>query len=138
VNVLGFSMGGIVARVAHLVDPSIAIRRAVFLNTPHAGSVAAYALPFAAVRQMRPSSALMVRLASVDWRIPTLVTWCPFDAIVVPGRSANWTRVTETIRCLVPIHPWPVWSKKVHASIVKFLASGERAADRCRSTTGIT
>jgi pimeloyl-ACP methyl ester carboxylesterase len=132
VNVVGFSMGGIVARVAYLLDPSIAIRRAVFLNSPHAGTIAAYALPLAAVRQMRPGSELMRRLASADWPIPTLVTWCPFDGMVVPGRSARWGRATESIRCLVPIHTWPVWSASIHSRIADFLAC--RDADRSEAS----
>src|ERR671912_1439950 len=39
VNLVGYSMGGIVIRSAHLLDPALPIRRAAFLNSPHAGSV---------------------------------------------------------------------------------------------------
>src|SRR5882757_6132284 len=47
VNLLGFSMGGIVIRTAYLLDPTLPIRRAVFLNSPHAGSLLAYVMPLA-------------------------------------------------------------------------------------------
>ena len=126
VNVVGFSMGGIVIRTAHVIDASIAIRRAVFLNCPHAGTLLAYTLPVAAgVRQLWPRSKLLKRLAAADWSIPTLVTWCPLDAAVVPGRSANWTKAQESIRCAVPIHTWVVGSAYVHHRVARFLAAEE-------------
>jgi pimeloyl-ACP methyl ester carboxylesterase len=124
VNVVGFSMGGIVIRTAHLLDRSIAIRRAVFLNSPHAGSLLAYAMPVAVgARQLLPGSHLMKRLAAAEWSIPTLVTWCPLDAAVIPGRSANWTKAQESIRCAVPLHTWVVGSAHVHRRVARFLAA---------------
>src|SRR5689334_15115810 len=45
VNLIGFSMGGLVVRAAHLLDRSLPIRKAAFLNSPHAGSLLAYASP---------------------------------------------------------------------------------------------
>jgi hypothetical protein len=130
VNLLGFSMGGIVIRTAHLVDPSIPIRRAVFLNSPHAGSRLAYALPIAAgVRQLWPGSDLMKRLAAAAWTIPTLVTWCPLDAAVIPGRSANWSKAQESIRCAVPMHTWVVGSKNVHQRVARFLSAADGACE---------
>lgn len=131
VNVVGFSMGGIVIRTAHLLDPSIPIRRAVFLNSPHAGSLLAYALPVAAgVRQLLPGSKLMNRLAAANWTIPTLVSWCPLDTAVIPGRSANWSKARESIRCGVPIHTWVVRSAQVQQRVAEFLAESDAATDR--------
>jgi len=121
VNVLGFSMGGIVIRTAHLLDPSIPIRRAVFLNTPHAGSIMSYIFPLPGTRQLQPTSHLMKQLAADDWPIPTLATWSPFDPIVVPGRSAKWPKATEQIRCAPCLHNWPIWSGEIHHKIANFL-----------------
>jgi pimeloyl-ACP methyl ester carboxylesterase len=70
VNIVAFSMGGIVARVARMLEPSTPIRRAVFLNCPHRGSLLAYAAPFAGVKQLRPGSALMGQLAEAAGRFP--------------------------------------------------------------------
>jgi pimeloyl-ACP methyl ester carboxylesterase len=131
VNVLGFSMGGIVIRTAHLLDPLIPIRRAVFLNSPHAGSLLAYAMPMAAgARQLWPGSNLMNRLAVAQWSIPTLVTWCPLDAAIIPGRSANWAKARESIRCGVPLHTWVVGSKNVQRRVAEFLASDDVELER--------
>ena len=129
VNVLGFSMGGIVIRTAHLLHPSTPIRRAVFLNSPHAGSLLAYAMPMAAgTRQLWPGSSLMRQLAAAKWTIPTLVTWCPLDAAIIPGRSANWARARESIRCGVPLHTW-VGSKNIQQRVAEFLASDDAGLD---------
>jgi triacylglycerol lipase len=122
-NLVAFSMGGIVARTAQLLDPDIPVRRAVFLNSPHAGTILAYSLPFAGVRQLRPNADLIHRLAAATWNIPTLVTWSPLDAIIVPGHSADWPHATQSIRCPVPMHTWPIWSSKIHHRVARFLAA---------------
>lgn len=127
VNIVAFSMGGIVARVARMLEPTLLLRRAVFLNCPHRGSLLAYVAPFPGVKQLRPRSALMKELASADWPIPTLAVWCPGDLAVIPGSSARFPAAQRTIRCDVPIHPWPVWSPRIRREIVKFM-NEERCA----------
>jgi triacylglycerol lipase len=123
VNIVAFSMGGIVARTARLLDSAIPIERAVFINSPHRGSWLAYALPFPGVKQLRPKSALMKRLANSPWPIPTLAIWCPGDLVVIPGRSAKLSGASETIRCDIPLHPWPVWSPRLRREIIRFLGN---------------
>jgi triacylglycerol esterase/lipase EstA (alpha/beta hydrolase family) len=131
VNVLGFSMGGIVIRTAHLLCPSLPIRRAVFLNSPHAGSRLAYIMPLApGVRQLWPGSSLMQQLDQADWTIPTLVTWCPLDAAIIPAHSANWPKATESIRCPFPLHTWVVGSPRIHQRIAAFLSKSVEGSER--------
>lgn len=123
VNLVAFSMGGIVCRAARMLDPNLPIERAVFLNSPHYGSWAAYTLPLPGVKQLRPSSPFMKQLNETDWPIPTLAVWCPGDAVILPGSSARFTQATQTLRCDVPLHPWPVWSPRIRKRIVEFLAA---------------
>jgi triacylglycerol lipase len=125
VNLVAFSMGGLVARAAHLMDPRIAVRRAVFLNSPHEGSLLAYLLPLHGVRQMRPTSPFMKQIKSDPWPIPTLIVWNPLDTMVVPGSSTRLKGATETMRCQVPIHLWPIWSRGIRRRVVQFLKAGE-------------
>jgi triacylglycerol lipase len=124
VNLLGFSMGGLVARAAHLLDPSLTIHRAAFLNSPHGGSIMAYMLPLSGARQMRPGAPFLRRLDTDDWKIPTLVVWCPLDAIVVPGGNARWRRASKSICSAMPLHLWPLFSHRLHEQIADFLAEG--------------
>jgi len=132
VNIVAFSMGGLVARAARLMEPSLPLHRAVFLNSPHGGSWLAYTLSLPGIRQMRPSSDLLRRLDHVPWDIPTLAVWCPGDLIVIPGRSARWKSATRIIRCNVPLHLWPIWSRRLHRRIADFLAEREQST---RNTT---
>jgi triacylglycerol esterase/lipase EstA (alpha/beta hydrolase family) len=130
VNVIGFSMGGIVIRTAHLLDPTFPIRRAVFMNTPHAGSMLAYIGPLApGVRQLWPGSKLMTQLAQAEWNIPTLVTWCPYDTAIIPARSANWPKAQQSIRCPFPLHTWVVGSPRIQQQIATFLSAADSDVD---------
>ena len=126
VTVLAFSMGGLVVRAAHAVDPTLPIQRAVFLNTPHQGSWWCYlSSPLKGLRslhQMRPGSEFLRRLHAVEWTVPTLVTWCPFDLFVFPGESARWpSGAVERLCCSMPLHEWPMYSKRVRQRVVAFL-----------------
>jgi triacylglycerol lipase len=125
VNLIGFSMGGLVIRAAHLIDPNLPIQRAAFLNSPHGGSILAYALPWQGIRQIRPANPFIQQLKTAEWNVPTLVSWCPFDTMVVPASSARWKRADETICCAVPIHVWPIFSRNIWRRVVKFLGEGQ-------------
>ena len=121
VNLVGFSMGGLVVRAAHLVDRTLPIRRAVFLNSPLRGSWLAKLLPWPGIRQMRPGSAFMRAIEGAEWTAPTLSVWCPLDLMVIPGTSARWEEAGECVCCWVPAHIWPVYSRRVHERVVEFL-----------------
>lgn len=119
---VGYSMGGLVIREALRQDPRLPLRRAAFLHTPHAGSLAAHLLPLPAGQDMRPGSAFLRRLDAAAWTVPTLATWCPGDLVVLPGRSARWTGAKHILRSDVPAHAWPLVSGSIHARIAAFLA----------------
>ena len=70
---------------------------------------------------MRPACQFLKRLDRAAWAVPTLATWCPLDAIVVPGHSARWSRATATFRSDVPAHAWPVISAGIHKKVISFL-----------------
>lgn len=120
-NVIGYSMGGLVIREGLRRAPDLPVRRAVFLHCPHNGSLAAHALSLPACREMRPGSEFLRRLDEARWGIPTLATWCALDAIVVPGHSARWARASVTLQSHVPAHAWPVLSPGIHTAVVRFL-----------------
>ncbi len=121
VNLVGYSMGGLVIRAARLADPMLRIHRAAFLNTPHQGSIIARLLPGAGFCQMRPGSAFLARLESLEWTVPTYVAWTPGDLVVVPATSARWLRASVVSRCGVPAHLWPIFCPKIHRELADFL-----------------
>lgn len=99
VDLVGFSMGGLVSRYyLQRLGGLERVRRFVTIATPHGGSLWAWLLPNAACRQMRPGSAFLLDLArDADRLAPTGFTsfWTPFDAIVLPAKSA----VLPAARC---------------------------------------
>jgi hypothetical protein len=129
-------MGGLVVRAAHLLDQTLPIRRAVFLNSPIEGSWLAYAFPFGGIRQIRPSDQFIRQFRKVKWDIPTLATWCPLDTMVIPGRSARWHQAQETVSCAIPIHIWPIHSRGIWQRVVRFLQAGSITRDE--TVAGLT
>jgi triacylglycerol lipase len=128
VNLVGYSMGGIVVRTACLLAPDLPVRRAALLNAPHAGSILAWLLPFPGVRQLRPNSELLRKLKTQPWNIPTLVVSNPLDTAIVPPSSTKWIVETGSYAvCSVPIHVWPIFSTALRERIVRFI--GEEAAE---------
>lgn len=121
VNLIGYSMGGLVVREAVRLAAGVTVRRAVFLHSPHNGSLAAGLFPLTACREMRPGSLFLARLNEAAWNIPTLATWCALDGVVVPGSSACWKRATVRLMSPVPAHAWPVVSPGIHQAVVRFL-----------------
>lgn len=121
INLIGYSMGGLVVREALRGAEGLPIRRAVFLHTPHNGSQAARLFPLTACREMRPGSAFLERLNNEPWKIPAMATWCAGDGVVIPGWSARWNRATVSLSSLVPAHAWPVISPGIHNAVVEFL-----------------
>jgi len=132
VNLVGYSMGGLVVREALRQTPELKVRRVALLNSPHYGSVAACLLPLSACREMRPGSAFLKQLNAAPWTYPTLATWCPYDLMVFPGSSGRWKKASIVLRSDVPMHLWPVLSVEIHRSVTAFLVSGHEAPFRAR------
>ncbi len=123
VNLVGYSMGGLVVREALRQTPGLKVRRVALLNSPNYGSAAACLLPLSACREMRPGSAFLKQLNAAPWTYPTLATWCPYDLMVIPGSSGRWKKASLVLRSDIPMHLWPVVSAEIHRSVTAFLAS---------------
>lgn len=119
-QVVAYSMGGLVLREALRERPDLPLTGAVFLHTPHQGTWMAHAVGLPAVRQMRPGSTFLRRLAAAPWAVPTLAVWCPGDLIVVPGWNARWDRATEEVRYDLPAHIGPIYDSGLHRRIRRF------------------
>ena len=128
-NLVGYSMGGLVIRESLRVPHELPVRRAVFLHSPHRGTLFAHAYNLPACREMRPGSEFLARLDAASWTIPTLATWCALDAVVVPGQSACWKKAVTTIQSPIPAHAWPVISPGIHQAVIGFLEKGSNLSD---------
>lgn len=125
VNLVGYSMGGLVVRRAVAMCPELPVRKLAFLNTPHHGTIMAHMLPLPATQQMRPGSRFLQRLASNPDRAPILQSCCMGDLMIVPNSSAILAPRHRTVRSWVPAHIWALFSPKLHRALVEFLLLGE-------------
>jgi hypothetical protein len=132
VNLIGYSMGGLVIREALRQKPELKVRKIALLNSPNHGSAAAFLVPLSACREMRPGSTFLRQLNAAPWKYPTLVTWCPYDLMVFPGSSGRWEKASVLLRSDVPMHLWPVFSVEIHRSITAFLASKDGTLAKSR------
>lgn len=123
VNLLGYSMGGLVIRSAMSSDEDLRVRKVAFLNTPHQGSVLARILPGVGISQMRPGCAFLRRIDAANWPHETMAVWTPGDLMVLPARSACWSKASKTASCRVPAHIWPLFSARLHREVAAFFLS---------------
>lgn len=123
VNLVGYSMGGLVIRSAIFDCADLAVRKVAFVNTPHGGSQLARWLPGIGISQMRPGCEFLARMEAAAWCIDTLAVWTPGDLMVLPATSARWQRATRFSKCHVPAHIWPLFSARVHRDLAAFFLS---------------
>ncbi len=124
VDVVGFSMGALVARywVQRLGGRERA-RRFVSISGPQRGTATAYFSRKPAVREMRFGSALLEDLARDDdpWgAVEVFALWTPFDVMVVPPGTA-WLPKAREARFWVPLHAWMVTDARVLRAVVEAL-----------------
>jgi triacylglycerol lipase len=108
VDVLGFSLGGVIARSwIQLLGGRQRTRRFISVGSPHQGSLLALPWPrrwLATIADLRPGSPLLQRL-NRDPRglegVECTSFWCLSDQMVVP----SWTGVLPR----GPSHQLPVW-----------------------------
>jgi triacylglycerol esterase/lipase EstA (alpha/beta hydrolase family) len=125
VHVVGFSMGALVARL-YLEDfgGAARVKSFVSISGPHRGSLTAYALPLAGVRQMRPESALLARLKDDVSHLPEVAVHClytPFDAMIVPTHSSVLRGARSVHRLPVALHRWMLSDARVLSLVPRLL-----------------
>ncbi len=107
VHLLGFSMGGIVARYyVQKLNGHRRVKQLFTVSAPHHGSYLAYCYPGKGTRDLRPNSELL-RALEADSRkyLPARVYsfWTPFDLMIVPPSSSVWN-AAENKRFHSPLH----------------------------------
>lgn len=99
IDLVGFSLGGLVARYYVQRLGGDRVRRLVTIGSPHGGTLNARFIAGRLGDDLQPSSALLQDLAQ-DWpgwaaRVPTTTIWTPYDLIVLPARHARLPGATS-------------------------------------------
>lgn len=117
IDIVGFSMGALVTRwFLQRGGGKDVVARFVSISGPHHGTLTAYALPFAGVRDMRPNSALLRDLASDEDPFGDVEVHClytPYDATIVPAASSVLPKATSVRAFPVPLHRWMIGDGRV-------------------------
>ncbi|WP_224249722.1 lipase family alpha/beta hydrolase [Hyalangium gracile] len=128
IDVVGFSMGALVTRFwVQWLGGRDEVRRFVSISGPQSGTLMAYLLPGAGVKQMRPHSRLL-RALNLDphpWgEVEVFSFWTPMDLIIVPPSSSQLPDATERTFPVL-LHHWMLQDKRVLDAVVEVLGAPE-------------
>lgn len=109
INLVGFSMGGLISR-CYLQDLGghRRTRRFFAISVPFAGTLwSNLGVGGRGVQEMRPGSAFLAGVERGTDRLKGMEIvsyWTPFDLVIVPPMSSVWPRA-QNVRILAPCHP---------------------------------
>jgi len=125
IDVVGFSMGALVARYyLQRLGGKTSVRRFISVSGPHRGTLAAYALPLAGLRDMRPGSALIRELEADPAGFGGVEVHClytPYDLMIVPAESSVLPSAKSVQRVGVPIHRMMITDRSALDAIASVL-----------------
>lgn len=132
IDVLGFSMGGIVGRYyIQRLGGWARVRRFVTLSSPHNGTWTGYLRPNAGASQMRPNSHFLRDLNdTVDElrQVEFTSVWTPYDLMIVPTDSSRLP-VGTMMQLPVLAHPLMVSDERSLATVVGLLGRNPAATE---------
>jgi triacylglycerol lipase len=124
-DLVGFSMGGIVSRYyVQRLGGINRVQRFVTISSPHHGTVVAYASQRPGCLQMRPNSALIQDLNSdavILEQLNFTSIWTPYDLMIVPANSSQMPLGNEVI-VPVALHSWMLTDSRSLAAVANALA----------------
>ncbi len=127
-GLIGFSMGGIVARYyLQNLEGYRYVKRVVTISSPHRGSALAYLASGKGAQELRPNSPLLQALTENEQQLlplRPLSLWTPLDLMIVPAKNSVW-KIAQNIACNVVAHRLMLSSKTVQQTILKSLLNSE-------------
>lgn len=122
---VGFSMGGIVARYyLQRLGGAANVHKFIALSSPHFGSMWAHLLPYKGGRQLRIGSEFLDNLnrdaAMLEDAAPVSI-WTPYDATILP-QSSSRLPVGRAYQVPVSLHRWVPQNPAVIDIVVAELA----------------
>lgn len=115
VDVVAHSMGGLAVR--HWLGRRPAVRRALFLATPHRGTWAAWLVWGEGGRQMRPGSPFLRGLPPLSAEVEAAAVYTPLDLRLFPPSTAR----------PADLPAWRVWSP-THAGMLRHRGTARTVA----------
>ncbi|WP_223269778.1 esterase/lipase family protein [Nostoc sp. 'Peltigera membranacea cyanobiont' 213] len=98
-DLVGFSMGGIVSRYyIQRLEGINRVQRFITISSPHHGTVVAYASQRPGCVQMRPNSIFLKDLNSdavILGQLDFTSIWTPYDLMIVPANSSQMPVITN-------------------------------------------
>ncbi|MCC5609438.1 triacylglycerol lipase [Nostoc sp. CHAB 5834] len=124
-DLVGFSMGGIVSRYyVQRLGGINRVQRFITISSPHNGTVVAYGSWRSGCVQMRPDSVFLKDLNSdavMLGQINFTSIWTPYDLMIVPANSSQMSVGNEVI-VPVALHPWMLTDPRSLAAVKAALA----------------
>jgi triacylglycerol lipase len=124
-DVVGFSMGGIVSRYyIQRLGGIKRVQRLITISSPHYGTALAYASGRPGCLQMRTHSPFLKDLNSDAVMLMQLnftSIWTPYDLMIVPANSSQMPLGREEI-VPVALHPWMLKDSRSLAIVAAALA----------------
>lgn len=126
IDLVGFSMGGIVGRYyVQRLGGIDRVQRFVTLSSPHRGTWLAYSSFRLGCTQMRPDSPFLQDLnrdAAMLRRIQFTSVWTPLDAMIVPANSSQLS-IGDEVCVWVPTHAQMVTDARSIQAVAMALAT---------------
>jgi len=124
-DIVGFSMGGLIARYyLQRLGGLTRVRRVITIAAPHHGTWTAYLRNNPGARDMRPGSPFLKDLdrdADSLRRLSFTSIWTPLDLMIVPSTSSRFGR---SILVSSLAHPLMVRNRKVLRLVESILSDG--------------
>lgn len=124
IDLVGFSMGGIVSRYyVQRLGGIDRVQRLITISSPHHGTVIAYGSQGMGCLQMRPGNVFLKNLnqdAEILEKINFTSIWTPFDLMIVPATSSKMP-IGKQVTVPVLTHAWMLTDAKSLAAVAKAL-----------------
>jgi len=125
ISLIGFSMGGIVARYyLQCLGGASRVENFFSIATPHKGSYWAYLpYPTQGVKQLRPNSEFLKKLEKRESRLKGINLfsyWTPLDTSIVPSSSSYW-KIAENKKFYSLLHLFIIFNRRVIAEVISKL-----------------
>lgn len=126
IDVVGFSMGGIVSRYyIQRLGGAEQVQRFVSISAPNNGTWTGYLSGRLGCTQMRPDSAFLQDLnrdaVDILGRLNFTVIWTPYDLMIVPADSSQMA-VGKEVTVPVRLHSWMLTDDRCLKEVVRALS----------------